>query len=60
MDDNLRYRARPDIMLKKYNQIMAIEFTCPYETYTEKSRELKKYGTKTSKTSSSLQRQILS
>ena len=42
MDDNLRYRARPDIMLKKYNQIMAIEFTCPYETYTEKSRELKK------------------
>ena len=42
MDGNLRHRARPDIVLKNVNQIIAIEVTCPYETNTKKSRELKK------------------
>ena len=42
MDDNLRHRARPDIVLKNNNQITAIELTCPYETNREKSRKFKK------------------
>ena len=42
MDDKLRHRDRPDIVLKNENQITAIEFTCPYETNTEKSSEFKK------------------
>ena len=39
---SLRYRARPDIVLENYNQVIATERTCPYETNTEKWRELKK------------------
>ena len=42
MDDSLRHRVRPDIVLKNDNQIIAIELTCSFETNTEKSRELKK------------------
>ena len=42
MDDKLRHRARPVIVLKNENQITAIEFTFPYETNTEKSSEFKK------------------
>ena len=42
MDDNLRHRARPDIVLKNDNQITAIELAYPYETNAEKSREFRK------------------
>ena len=42
MDDTLRRRVRPDIVLRNDNQIIAIELTCSFETNTEKSRELKK------------------
>ena len=42
IDDNLRHRARPDIVLKNDNQIIAIEHTCPYETNTKESRQFKK------------------
>ena len=42
MDDNLRHRVRPDIVLKNDNQIIAIELTCSFETNTDKSREFKK------------------
>ena len=37
MDDNLRHRARPDIVLKNDNEIIATELTCPYETNTKKT-----------------------
>ena len=60
MNDNLRHRARPDVVLKNDNQIIAIELTYPYETNTEKSRKLKKRRYENIKKSSSLQRQILS
>ena len=42
LNDNLRHRARPDVVLKNDNQMIAIELTYPYETNTEKPRELKK------------------
>ena len=42
MDDNLRHRARPDIVLKNDNQITTMELTYLYETNTEKLREFKK------------------
>ena len=42
MDDSLRRRVRPDIVLRNDNQIIAIELTCSFETNTEKLRELKK------------------
>ena len=42
MDDTLRHRVRPDIVLRNDNQIIAIELTCSFETNTEKLRELKK------------------
>ena len=42
MDDNLRHRARPDIVLKNDNQITTMELTYPYETNIEKLREFKK------------------
>ena len=42
MDDNHRHRARPDIVLKNDNQIIATELTYLYETNTEISRESKK------------------
>ena len=42
MDDNLRHRARPDIVLKNDNQIATMELTYPYETNIEKLREFKK------------------
>ena len=42
MDDTLRRRVRPDIVLRNDNQIIAIELTCSFETNTEKLRELKK------------------
>ena len=60
MNDNLRHQARPDVLLKNDNQIIAIELTYPYETNTEKSRKLKKRRYENIKKSSSLQRQILS
>ena len=61
MDDNLQHRARPGIVLKNDNQIISIELTYPYKTNTEESQKCKKKdGTKASKMSSSLQRQILS
>ena len=42
MDDNHQHRARPDIVLKNYTQIISTEITWPYETNKEKSREFKK------------------
>ena len=42
MDGSLRHRARPDIVLKNENQIIAIELTCSFENNIEKSREFKK------------------
>ena len=42
MNNHLRHRARPDIVLKNDNQIIAIKLICSYETNTEKSRKFKK------------------
>ena len=42
MDDSHQHRARPDIVLTNYTQIISTELTCPYETNKEKSREFKK------------------
>ena len=42
MDDSHQHRARPDIVLTNYTQIISTELTYPYETNKEKSREFKK------------------
>ena len=42
MDDNLRHRARPEIVLRINNQVIALGLTFPYETNTGKSREFEK------------------
>ena len=60
MDDNLLHRARFDIVLKNDNKTTEIELTVHMKPIQKNHVSSKKDGTKTSKTSSSLQRQILS